>query len=488
MSFGPEGRPTAEYPFAAAPRSILEDRAVTIAHTTTDPDRLRGRMRGRVVTAGDADYDELRRVADGGTDRRPALIARVADADDVATVVRFAAEHGVELAVRSGGHSGAGHGSTEGGIVLDLRELDAIEIDEEARSAWVGTGATAGAVTAALAERGVAVGFGDTGSVGVGGITTGGGIGYLVRKHGMTIDSITAAQVVTADGTLHAVDAEHEPDLFWGIRGGGGNLGVVTRVRFATHPVPAIVGGIMILPATPEAVAGFIAAADGAPEELSTIANVMPCPPMPFVSEELHGTLVNMALMCYAGASGEEADAAYAPFRALGRLADMVKPGVLPDMYAGEEEGGEMPPMVVTMRTMFLDHVDLATATSIVDAVAASDSPMRAVQLRVLGGAMARVPADATAFAHRSAPIMAVVVALIETPEARERREAWVRGLVAALDQGVPGAYANFINDEGPDRVHDAYPPVTWERLSGLKATYDPDNLFRRNQNVPPRA
>jgi hypothetical protein len=156
-------------------------------------------------------------------------------------------------------------------------------------------------------------------------------------------------------------------------------------------------------------------------------------------------------------------------------------------MYFGEEEG-DMPPVIVAMRQLFIDHVDLATATDIVDAVAASDSPMRAVQLRVLGGAMARVPADATAFAHRTAPIMAIVVAMIETPESRERREAWVKDLVAALDQGVPGAYVNFVNDEGPERVRDVYPTATWERLAAIKARHDPDNLFRRNQNVPPRA
>ena len=461
---------------------------MTTASTHSDlAERLAAELRGRVVTSADDDYDAIRRVAEGSSDLRPALVARVADAGDVATVLRFAHDSGLELAVRSGGHSGAGHGTTEGGIVLDVRELNAIEIDEGARTVWVGSGATAGAVTAALTEHGLAVGFGDTGSVGVGGITTGGGIGYLVRKHGMTIDALRAAEVVTADGALHAVDAETEPDLFWAIRGAGANVGVVTRFQFALVPVPAIVGGIMILPATPEAVAGFVAAADAAPEELSTIANVMPCPPMPFVPEELHGTLVNMALMCYAG-EGEAAEAAYAPFRALGPLADLVKPGTLPDMYAGEEEGAEMPPMVVTMRQQFIERVDLDAATAIVDALAASDSPMRAVQLRVLGGQMARVPADATAFAHRSAPIMAIVVALIEAPEARDRREAWVGGLASALNQGVPGAYVNFVNDEGAERVHDAYPPATWDRLAAIKATYDPDNLFRRNQNVPPKA
>jgi FAD/FMN-containing dehydrogenase len=463
---------------------------VTTASTNSDlAGLLAVELRGRVVTPSDEDYDALRHVADGGSaEVRPALIARVADAGDVATVLRHARESGLELAVRSGGHSGAGYGTTEGGIVIDLRELNTIDVDVDGRTVWVGSGATAGAVTAALAPHGLAVGFGDTGSVGVGGITTGGGIGYLVRKHGMTVDALRAAEVVTADGTIRTVDADAEPDLFWAIRGGGSNVGVATRFQFALQPVPAIVGGIMILPATPEAVAGFIAAADAAPEELSTIANVMPCPPMPFVPEELHGTIVNMALMCFAGEAGDAADAAYAPFRALGPLADLVKPGTLPDMYAGEEEGGDMPPMVVSMRQLFIDHVDLPVATSIVDAINASDSPMRAVQLRVLGGQMARVPADATAFAHRTAPIMAIVVALIEDPEARERREAWVGGLVSAIDQGVPGAYVNFVNDEGPARVRDVYPASTWDRLAAIKARYDPDNLFRRNQNVPPAA
>ena len=490
MSFAPDRRLTCDT-HSRASDTDPEDRAVTTSPTTTqDPtEQLRGELHGRVVTPSDADYDALRRVMDGGSDRRPAVIARVADADDVATVIRSARDSGLELAVRSGGHSGAGHSTTDGGIVLDLRELNAVEIDVRGRTAWVGSGATAGAVTAALAEHGLAVGFGDTGSVGVGGITTGGGIGYLVRKHGMTIDAVRAAEVVTADGALHVVDAEHEPDLFWAIRGGGGNVGVVTRVQFALQPVAAIVGGMMILPATPEAVAAFIAAADAAPDELSTIANVMPCPPMPFVPDELHGTIVNMALMCYAGEAGPDADAVYAPFRALGPLADMVQPGTLPAMYAGEgEEGGEMPPMVVAVRTMFTDHVDLATATTIVEAVTASNSPMRAVQLRVLGGAMARVAPEATAFAHRTAPIMAIVVAMIESDEVRAQREDWVVDLASALDQGVPGAYVNFIGDEGAERVHDAYPPATWERLASIKARYDPENLFRLNQNVPPRA
>ena len=198
----------------------------------------------------------------------------------------------MELAVRSGGHSGAGHSVTDGGIVLDLSDLKGLDIDVEGRTAWAETGLTAAEVTEALGEHGLAIGFGDTGSVGIGGITLGGGVGYLVRKFGLTIDDLLAAEVVTADGQRLLVDAETHPDLFWAIRGGGGNFGVVTRFKYRLHELPETLGGMLILPATAETVAGFIAAAEAAPDELSTIANVMPCPPMPFVPEEHHGELV----------------------------------------------------------------------------------------------------------------------------------------------------------------------------------------------------
>src|SRR5207249_1226912 len=225
----------------------------------------------------------------GGIDKRPAVIVQVADANEVARVVKLARETELELAVRGGGHSVAGHSVSEGGIVLDLRAMKALDIDAAARTAWAESGLTAREVSVAAAEHGLAIGFGDTGSVGIGGITLGGGVGYLVRKHGLTIDSLLAADIVTADGQLHRVDADHEPDLFWAIRGGGGNFGVATRFRYRLRELPGIVGGILVLPATAETVAGFIAAAEAAPDELSTIADVMNCPPMPFVAEEHHG-------------------------------------------------------------------------------------------------------------------------------------------------------------------------------------------------------
>jgi FAD/FMN-containing dehydrogenase len=445
---------------------------------------LRAELRGRVVTPSDADFDEVRRVTDGRIDSRPAVIARVADATDVATVIRIARESGMELAVRSGGHDGAGHSTTEGGIVLDLRDMKQLDIDPVARTARAQTGLTTLEVTEAAQEHGLVIGFGDTGSVGIGGITLGGGIGYLVRKHGLTVDNLLAAEIVTADGDVLEVDETHHPDLFWAIRGGGGNFGVATRFTYRLHESPGFVGGFMVLPGTAEVVAAFMQAAVDAPEEFSAIANVMNCPPMPFVPEEHHGTVVVFAIVAFHGdeAAGEKA---MAPFRALNPIADLTAAQPYTSVF-GPEDPNYRP--TAYPRVGFLDHVDLETATKMVDALNASDAPLRAVQLRVLGGAMARVPADATAFAHRDKKVMAIVVSFFESEEDLPRRKKWVTELRAAIDQGVPGAYVNFLDNEGDERVHDAYPPATYERLAAIKAKYDPANLFRRNQNILPAA
>ena len=446
---------------------------------------IRAAVNGRVIAPDDSDYDEGRTVVAGGIDRRPAVIVRVADVADVQYVVGLARDSGLELAVRSGGHSGAGHGVTEGGIVLDLRDMKGIEIDVEDRTAWAEAGLTAGEYTNAAGAHGLATGFGDTGSVGLGGITLGGGVGYLARKHGLTIDSLLAADIVTADGELLRVDAEHHPDLFWAIRGGGGNFGVVTRFRFRLHPLESTVGGMLILPATPDTIAAFIAAAEAAPEDLSTIANIMPCPPMPFVPEAHHGALVNMALMTFAG-DAEAGERALAPFRAIAEpIVDMLKVQPYADMYPPEDDSYH--PTAVA-RTMFIDHVDRQVGETILEYLTASDASMRVAQLRVLGGAMTRVPSDATAYAHRASRIMVNVAAFYDGPEDKPIREAWVAEFAAALHQGDSGAYVNFLVDEGEARVRAAYPGTTWDRLARIKARYDPTNLFRLNQNIPPAA
>jgi hypothetical protein len=406
---------------------------------------LRARVTGRVIVPGDADYEAARMVAAGAVDRRPAAIVRVADAADVGHVVEMARETGLELAVRSGGHSNAGHGVSEGGIVVDLRDMKALDIDPEARTAWAETGLTAAEVTDAAAAHGWPSGFGDTGSVGIGGITLGGGIGYLVRKHGLTIDSLLAAEVVTADGQLRHVDADHDPDLFWAIRGGGGNFGVATRFLYRLHALPSIVGGMLMLPATPEVIAGFLRVSEEAPDELSTIANVMGAPPMPFLAPEHHGKLVVMALVAWSG-DAEAGERAIAPLRALATpLTDMVREMPYPEIYGPEDHGdGDYRP-IAAVRTMFMDRVDETIAATIVRHLEASDADMKVAQLRVLGGAMSRVPADATAFAHRASRIMVNVAALYRPSDHASVHERWVDAFADELRQDDAGAYVNFL-------------------------------------------
>jgi FAD/FMN-containing dehydrogenase len=440
-------------------------------------------VHGQVIAPEDPEYDAARTVFVGGVDRHPAVIVRVADTADVAHVLSIAGETGLELAVRSGGHGNGGQAVCEGGVVLDLHDIRSIDIDVAGRTAWAGAGLTAGEYSNKVAAHGLATGFGDTGSVGLGGITLGGGVGYLVRKFGMTIDALLAAEVVTADGKVHEVDADHDPDLFWAIRGGGGNFGVATRFRYRLEDVPSIVGGMLLLPANAEVVAGFIAAAEAAPEELSTIANVMPCPPMPFVPEEWHGKLSIMALVCYAGET-EAGQQAIAPFRALATpIADMVRPMPYPEIYPPDSD--EYHPKAA-VRTMFLDSVDRDVAATILAQLESAPGQMAVAQLRVLGGAMARVPVDATAFAHRKSRIMANLASLYEDAEAKPTNEAWVSAFANTLRQGDHGAYVNFLGDEGEARIHAAYPGATWDRLADLKRRYDPTNLFRRNQNITP--
>jgi FAD/FMN-containing dehydrogenase len=440
-------------------------------------------LTGRTIVPGDPDYDDLRIVGAGHVDRHPAVIARPTDAGDVVHAIGFARETGLELAVRSGGHSGAGHGTTEGGIVIDTRDMKGLDIDPGSRTAWAEAGLTAGEVTIATADHGLVIGFGDTGSVGIAGITLGGGVGYLVRRHGLTIDNLLAAEIVTADGQIRHVDADTHPDLFWAIRGGGGNFGVATRFLFRLHDLPSFLGGMLFLPATAETIAGFIAAAETAPDELSTIANVMPAPPMPFLPEEAHGQLVIMGMLAYAGGA-EAGERAVAPFRALATpIADLVRPMPYPEMYPPDDPSYR--PTAVA-HTMHIDRVDDPAADAIMSHLRASDATLRVAQLRVLGGAMARVPADATAYAHRTGRIMVNVAAFYDGPDDKPIREAWVRDFAAALHQGDDGVYVNFLGDEGEARVRAAYPGPTWNRLVEIKRRYDPANLFRLNQNIPP--
>ena len=454
---------------------------MNVAQSSTLIRDFRTGIKGRVVVPGDPGYDDMRVVFPGGVDRRPSVIVLPKNDDDVRQTITRVRDAGSELAVRSGGHTI--HGTTDGGVVLDLREMSGLDVDVVAGTAWAQTGLTAAAYSTAVGAHGLATGFGDTGSVGIGGITLGGGIGYLTRKHGLTIDSLIGAEIVTADGQLRRIDSASEPELFWAIRGGGGNFGVATRFHYRLRPVDRIFGGMLLLPATPDVVEGFVAAAEAAPEELTTIANVMPAPPMPFIAPQHHGKIVVLALMCYAG-DADAGEQVLAPFRRLATpVADMLKPMAYHEIYPPEDTSYH--PTAVG-KTMFIDRVDHGCARTIVDVIKASDATLRVVQIRVLGGAMARVAPEETAFAHRQRRILINVAAFFQGEADRSARQSWVNEVAGRLDQGVPGAYVNFLNDEGPDRVRAAYPGSTGARLRAIKARYDPDNLFRCNENIAP--
>ncbi|MEA2519723.1 MAG: hypothetical protein QOF49_1803 [Chloroflexota bacterium] len=441
-------------------------------------------LNGSVILPSDRAYDAAREVHNTRYDRRPVVVVNAADASDVARTINFAVETGLELAVRSGGHSIAGHSTVDGGILLDLAAMKGLFIDPDRRLAWAQPGLTAGDVSVAAAAHGLAVPFGDTASVGIGGLTTGGGIGFLVRKHGLTIDNLVAAELVTSDGRIRTVDEQRHPDLFWAIRGGGGNVGVVTRFVYRLVEVDTVVGGGLILPATADNIAGLIAAAKVAPDDLSLISFVMYCPPLPFVPAERVGELVILVLGVSTG-SAEAGQAAWAPIRALAEpIADLVGPMPYPAIYKLTEEGGL--PGRSSIKSWFADDLDVAEAEAIVGFMRRAPSPMSMTQLRVFGGAMARVAPDATAFAQRDAGVMVAAMAMFAEDGDAPAADAWTAEFTAAFAARATGVYANFLGAEGDDRIRAAYPHGAYERLAAIKQRHDPTNLFRRNQNVRP--
>jgi FAD/FMN-containing dehydrogenase len=458
------------------------------ASAATDlADGLRASVTGEVVAPDAEAYDDARAVFNAAVDRRPALVVFAAGASDVASTVKVAREHGVELVVRGGRHSFAGNGASDGGVVLDTSRMRGLAIDPEARIGEADAGVTAAEYTAAAGEHGLATGFGDAGPVGIAGLTLGGGIGWLLRKHGLTIDSLLGAELVTADGELVEADADTNPDLFWALRGGGGNFGVVTRLRYQLHELDGILGGMLLLPATPEVLMGYVEAADSAPDELSMIAHVNALPPLPFVPPEHHGKLALMVMLVFAG-DAEAGQEAVAPLRALATpLADMVSPMSYPEIYA---LGGEGPPRSqLAIRSSLIDDWDEGMAAKAIERVQGAELPMAMCQLRVLGGAMARVPADATAFAHRGRRLMVTAGAMNPGPGDPGALEDWVDGTAAALGLQGQSTYVNYVGaGEGPERVHDAYPAATYERLAEVKRRWDPENVFHVNQNVEPAA
>ncbi|HET7457856.1 MAG TPA: FAD-binding oxidoreductase, partial [Gemmatimonadaceae bacterium] len=414
---------------------------------------FRASLHGPLLEPHSPGYDQARTIWNAMIDRHPGLIVRCTEVTDVVHAVRFAAANRLTLAVRGGGHNIAGTAVCDGGLMIDLTPMAQVIVDPVARTARVGPGATLADFDRAAQAHGLATPLGINSTTGVAGLTLGGGFGWLSRRFGLTIDNLLSADVVLADGSLVRTSEHDHADLFWAIRGGGGNFGVVTRFQYRLHDLPQIVGGLIFLPATPEVIAGFIRAAEEAPEELSTILNVMTAPPMPFLPAEHHGKLVIMGMLTYAG-DVEAGQRAIAPFRALAApLADLVRPMPYSGMYPPAEPGAEEYHPIATSRILFLDRVDLDVARSIVDRLEAHRTApgvqMVAAQLRVLGGAAARVPVDATAFAHRASRIMLAVAAIVGSADDLAEHEAWVTAQAAELVQGDRGAYVNFVADEG---------------------------------------
>ena len=455
-------------------------------HDLSDPFDLaafRAELQGELILPGAAGYDDARHAHNTMFDRRPSLIVKAAGAGDVARTVVLARDAGMTLAVRSGGHSVAGHSTVDGGIVLDLSNMKGLHIDTERQTAWAQPGLTAGEYTAAAAEHGLATPFGDTASVGIAGLTLGGGIGWLVRKYGLALDALEAVEMVTADGRLLTANADHHPDLFWAVRGGGGNFGVVTRFQFKLFPVETVLGGALFLPPTTEVLRSLVPIAASAPEELSTISFLMAIPPVPFVPAERHGELSLIVMFVWSG-DPAEGNAAIEPFR---RVAAPIAEAVMPMPYPGIYQftaAAEAPGRSV-IRSRFLNAFDDHAIDSIMSAMAVA-SPTAMVQIRVLGGAMARVPVAETAFAHRKAPIMVAVIDHYEDASLDRSELAWTESLHAALAPESSGVYSNFLQSEGEDRIREAYPVGTYDRLAAIKRRYDPANFFRMNQNIRP--
>lgn len=459
------------------------ERAVAIVMSPIEA--LRSRLPGRVLTPETASFDAARKVHDITVDSRPAAIVRAVDADDVALAVNFARENAYPLVVRSGGHSLARHSMADDALVIDLSEMKRISIDPETRIAHVQAGATSGDFAGPANEYGLALSTGDTTSVGFGGLTTGGGIGFMVRKYGLAIDNLLSAQVVTATcDILTASETEH-PDLFWAIRGGGGNFGIVTEFTFRLAPVDQILGGDLLLPASREVIRGYLEYAASAPDDLSTIGNLMHAPPAPFVPEEWVGKLVLSIIVSWSG-SIEEGEEALAPLRALATpVADTVRPMPYPSINLSTAH--QAFPHGASIRSMFADELSDDTIDTFLEGMERATSPYSIIHLRGLGGQMARVDKDATAFAHRNRRYLVAVIGVwLDPTEDASIHHAWTESIWDAIRHEGSGVYVNFVADEGADRLRDAYPDATLARLKAIKWMYDPENLFRFNQNVTP--
>jgi FAD/FMN-containing dehydrogenase len=450
-------------------------------------DGLREQLRGQLVTPEDPDYDAARAVFNAMVDKRPAGIIRVAQVSDVIAGVNFARENSMPLAIRGGGHSAPGFGTWDDALVLDFVNRTGVRVDPQRSRARAEGGTTWADFNYATHAFGLATTGGIVGSTGVAGLTLGGGIGYLARKYGLSCDNLVSADVVTADGNFLIASDEQNEDLFWAIRGGGGNFGVVTSLEFELHPVDVVHAGIIIygaenIPAVARFYRDYIASA---PEEFGAFLGFHQGPPVPFLPEEWHGKAVCVVVGMWTG-DPAEGDARWQPFLEAAPVAgSMVGPMPYPALNVAFD-GLNPKGMQGYWKANFLRELNDGAIAAHAQFGATVTSMNTAVHVYPIDGAVSRVGVQDTAFAHRDMKFSPVIAAQWPDPADNEANIAWTRGYAAALaPHSEAGGYINFMDSEDQNRIADNYGP-NWERLVAVKAKYDPDNLFRVNQNIPP--
>jgi len=443
---------------------------------------------GQVVGRDDPAYDVHRKVWNGSIDRRPALILRCAGVADVIAAVKFCRVNGLPAAVRSGGHSFPGLSVADDVVVIDLSLMKGVRVDPQTRTARVQAGVLLGELDRETQAFGLAAPSGIVTHTGVAGLTLGGGIGWIMRKHGLSIDRLLRMDVVTADGEFLQATADENADLFWGLRGGGGNFGIVTEFEFELVPVgPTVVAGPIFWPMddAPDVLRFYRDWVADAPDELMTILIHRKAPPLPFVPEELHGVPVVMVVPCWAG-NAEEGEEVIRPMKEFGKPAADVcsrKPFLTHQAM--------FDPSFVPGRWYYFKSADVPEMTDeIIDTTVEHSlriaSPLTSFPIWQRGGAVARVGEDETAFSGRDAGFTYNIGASTATAEGFDEEREWVRNFWTALEPHFTTVYVNFLMDEGEDRVRQAYGAAKYDRLKVLKRKYDPDNFFRINQNLPP--
>ncbi len=449
---------------------------------------LRRRLRGEVLALGEPGYEEAREIWNAMVDRRPAAIARCVSAEDVVQCVRFAREHGVLVAVRGGGHNIAGNALCDGGLVIDLSPMKRVEVDARARRATVEPGCTLGDFDAAAQAHGLATPLGINSTTGVAGLTLGGGFGWLSRKYGMTVDNLLSADVVTAEGQRVRASERENPDLFWGLRGGGGNFGVVTRFEFQLHPVgPEVLTGLIVFPFEQgkSVLTQFARFTEAMPDELNVWMVTRKAPPLPFLPPEVHGKEVVALALCYAG-DPQRGERLVQPLRGFGK-AYGEHVGVQP--YVAWQQAFD-PLLAKGARNYWKSHNFTQLSDGALDSILEYAGRLPSAQCEIfvaaLGGQVGRVAAGATAYSSRDANYVMNVHGRWDSPAEDDRCVAWAREFFARSQPfASSGAYVNFLTQDEADRVASAY-GETYRRLVELKKKYDPTNFFRVNQNIRP--